>query len=437
MQEQTLNSRGEAHLEYFQDLAEKVGGHFFVDGKRLTAEAKRLDSEQTRQKIKRELLASGIDLGQLAQEAIKLFDSLKSKEVSGHEKSHVVDNLLSAYRIFQEYEVSGKKLEDFEKLEILMAILGHDLGRGNSDILGKAVVKGGNEKKLDEKQIEFLAPAILGKSLIRKLPKELQERILLSIATGFVANTGIRTSDAVHQADREQLVGSATIPRGLAFDVGIGPVHRDLAMSENEEFKTKLPLPGSGKDTNLLVQYEFYMRNLFSPSSPNGQQVYNEIKKQNAVVLMLALDGEDPELYDQVFGLEEREYESAHWSKKPMDPGVYEDAKKGKDDFLSKKADIASYNPGSEADLAIKIMKAEGIVMPQTMRDVLQKKLADLTEGQKKNFWTILRYTVEKRKEKIAADLEMIKNSKTGVEHIMAQYCESDLKERQNKYHSL
>lgn len=414
--DELIYKRGASHQTKLAEIADKF---------KLKFDENELFNDQTQKEI--DDFASQPEISQMLEKVFNEIKTRMSLKAPGHDLAHIMDNLDSALRIFHEYQ-GEQKLSEGEKLEVVLACLSHDMGR----FLEKRF------EKIDAKDLSFLAPAMVGRDLEKKgladLPESLSLRVLYDIFSNSKPITGHRTADAVHQCDREQLIGSATIARGLAFDVGLGG--RDLAIPLEEKFKRRLPTPETADDRYWLIQYEFFMRNLYNPTSPGGVETANKNKQENAVILMLGLEGK-PEEYQQVFGPElglvKQEDEGVHWSKKPIPPAVYEAAKEESPGYLSR-LDFSDYKKGREMDLALELMKSDEIEIPQNFEAVLLEKLEKCTEQERKNFWAILKYSLEKRHQKRQDDLQDLKRLKTGIERIVSGWVSKELEEREKIY---
>lgn len=313
--DQLIADRGGSRTQVLGKLAEKIQANFAPE------KQEELFSPETNRKLRDWVTSAPDKANSTFREVYHALKGFKSANSPGHDFAHLVDNLNAAQRITQQYP----GMSEAERLEVFTACLFHDLGRFAETFFEKST--------LDKKKLGVLLPAFVGRAFERKIgkfPREFGLRVLFDIGTGSEPKTEQLTAGVVHQCDREQLIGSATIFRGLAFDVGIAK--RDLAIPNLEDLKHKLPMPESPNDRYWLIQYEFLMRNLYAPVSPDGESVANANKQENAVILMLALEGQGQELFDQVFGPElglvEQGDEGVHWSKKPIPKEVFKEAKR-------------------------------------------------------------------------------------------------------------
>jgi len=354
------------------------------------------------------------------------FQKLESIRSPGHDHAHLMDVLASALRIFDEYHDLSKS----EKLEIIYACLSHDLGRAIEDEL----------LLVDKKKTEFIAPAIIGRRLLRaahlELPQDMQTRIIYDIASAPIPQTLHRTADTVHQCDREQLIGSATISRGLAFDSILKG--REIPIRLDPTLRLKLPVPESPEDTNWLIQYEFLMRNVYPPTSPEGSAAGDRIKEENCVILMLGLEGKDEE-YKQVFGPELGLITTADNpapNKRPIPRVVFENAQKEKAEFL-KDLQTQTYVPGSEVERALALLEIENIFLPKNAAAVLQERLVQCSALERKNFWMILEYTKRQLHERRIKSLESLKHvviDGDAISKMAARWVVEELGERERKF---
>lgn len=351
--------------------------------------------------------------------------TLKSVQSPGHESAHLLDNLSSAIRIFEEYD----DFSETEKLEVVLSCLGHDLGRYVEKDLDK----------IDPKDTLFLMPALVGRREMRKFgfPEPLWLRILYNIASDSIPETGYRTADVVHQCDREYLTGTRTVARDLAFDVVLAD--RELMVPAKEEFKSRLPMPESPDDRWFLVQMEFFMRNVYSPVSPEGHAIINNSKQENAVIEMLATEGKEEE-FKQVFAPELglTTDENRHWSKKPIPAEVFVAAQKEKNDFLNN-LDLSTYAPGQELNLIKTLTASDKISLSPDFDRILTEKLDRCTDQERKNLWMIVKYALSKRHEQRLSDLQKLDKYKegNGISAIVAEWLIEELKSREEIYDSV
>lgn len=413
-----IYNQGPKHQDKLAEIAEKL---------KLKFDEEKLFSREADEEINQ--FAERPDMAAELEQLFETFRNRMSVMSSGHDKAHILDNLTSAMRIFKEYEAEGRSLTEGEKLEIILGIGGHDLSRYLEEGLDK----------MDKKDLSYLAPAMLFRDpkikKAIKLPENFSLRLLYDIFSGSVPETKHKTADVIHQCDREQLIGSATIARGLGFDVCLSG--RGLAIPLKKEFEKKLPMPESADDRYWLVQYEFFMRNIYNPVSPKGKEVWNQLKAENAIILMLGLEGKEEE-YKQVFGPElgliKQGEENVHWSKKPISEEAYENAKKEKEDFMSK-LDFSEYQEEKLVELATHLMGTDHIEIPDNFREVLTEKLDKCNEQERKNFWMILKYSLDKRHGKRENDLSQLEN-KQGIEGVVSRWLKEELNSREEKYAS-
>lgn len=415
-----LSRHGDMHTSSLNLLAEKIKKNF---------ESPLLWAEETELKLDRWFRNFSRAKDWLAK-AVKEAAIIESSQYPGHDFGHTVDNLNSALRIIEELKEAGVPVKEREVFEIAVACLIHDAGRYSEQVL----------RKLDDRKAAiFLLPAFILREFEKKfgnLPEEFSSRILFDIFSGSQKTTGHLTADIVHQSDREQLIGTPTIGRGLAFDVYL--CGRGLEIPQNEELSVKLPIPDSPEDKFWLVEYEFYMRNLYPPTSPKSEKVYAQIKKENAIILMLALEGMGKKTNKQVFGPElglvKPEGEGIHWSKKPIPAEIFEKAKEG-ESFFYQSLDF-SQCPKRISDLiqtAVNLMKADGVVVPCKFEEVMKVKLEESSDQMRKNFWAILKYSSERRHLARVQDLSRLteQQKRKGVEGIMAELVAESIRERE------
>ena len=304
----------------------------------------------------------------------------------GHDLSHVNDNLVHALRVIQDQPT----LTEAQRLEIVTAILFHDTGRAvEASLVGKV--------KDPDKVAERTVPALLGKvyeSRYPFVPPLFRERVLYDIGTGSEAKTGYITADLVHECDRAQLLGVPTIPRGLAYDVVEGG--RSLRYLEGSKWAKETPRPGSDEDTSWLAQYEFYLRKVFPPFSPQGELYFRRLKQQTATFINLGIHNVGDPLYDQVFGgdLDEKERQGFHWSKAPIDRNIVTSAN-GEADRIRRITGGISSSPHFLLEFARKTLQVEGCVIPDRFDEVMSERIGELSGQERENFRDIVYYANE------------------------------------------
>ena len=353
------------------------------------------------------------------QEGFDNFRQLKSARSPGHEVAHVLDNLNSAVRIFDEYG----DFSEAEKLEVILSCLGHDLGRYVENAFSE----------IDQKDILFLMPALVGFRSMKKngMPKPLQLRVLYDIASGPIPETKHRTADTVHQCDREYLAGTGVVARSLAYDVAVAGM--ELMVPNKEEFKLKLPVPESADDQWFLTQMEFFMRNVYPPMSPDGSAVVDNMKLENVVIEMLATEGKEKE-FKQVFSPELGlvEPEKLHKSKKPIANEIFVAAQKEKENFFNN-VDLGEYVPGKELGLIKVLVNSNNISLPVDFDDKLTEKLDHCSDQERKNLWLVIKYTLSKCHERRIRDLQKLekKQNGSGVSAVVAKWLVEELQLRE------
>gem|GEM_PF-5513693 len=418
------HGRENPHLELFSKGLTGIRANFSPEKEQT------LFSEKTKSKLE-EFVKTNPQIENYFERFFLRLKGLESANAPGHDFAHLVDNLDSALRIIEEEDLS-----DSEKLEIITSCMLHDFGRSAEGFL--------SGEKLDDKGLEVLIPALAGKELKREFlitPSEFDLRVLYNIGSGSKPTTGHLTADIVSQCDREQLIGSPTIFRGLAFDVGID--NREIFIPLIKELKYKLPRPETENDRYWLVQYEFFMRNLYPPVSRDGEAVSKRNKQENTVILMLALEGNGEEYFNQVFGPELgliTQDEGVDWSKKPIPKDVFENAKKEKKEFLDSLSNLEiAYKDDTNflTDFTIKAVETDKVVLPENFNDLIKEKLNKCTKQERKNYWKILIYALIKRHQRRKEDLERLgktKETSSGFMLRAANLLIDEIKDRENKF---
>jgi len=347
---------------------------------------------------------------------------LECMKSSGHDYAYVIDNMHSALRIFEEYT----NLSEAEKIEIALACFLHDVGRIAEKIF----------QKIDPRKLMYVFPAILLQAWSdeRKnwFPKELVLRVLYDIASGFEPLTGKRTADIVHQCDREQLIGTAVIARGLGFDVGIQKRH--IVIPGIDALQYRLPIPETTNDRYWLIQYEFYMRNLYPLVSPNGKKIAEKIKKENVVILALGCEG-NKDVFKQVFAPElgRVRRRQLHWTKKAIPRRVFLEGVREAKRFLRKNK-IRNLSSDVAYAQARALMRIEEVEIPTAFKTTLLAQLRKYTMRERQNFLSVLAYAKEKRHQSRLLGLRRMHRTKRGVAALIAQEIKNVLRRREARY---
>lgn len=333
----------------------------------------------------------------LLSEALGGFSKLQVARSPGHDLSHIVDNLASAVRI-----LATERRKTYEVLEVFLGVTTHDFNRTFEKILEKPSQKEGNLSPDEAASLLIIAfsKAILrGKPQLKSFPSAMIDRVIFDISTGSEPKTPYWTANIVHQCDREQLIGPATIARGLAFDVVESG--RQIPIPLLNDLKTKLPLPERPDDKYWLVQYEFFMRNLYPPASEDDGQVWRELKVDNAAILLLATEGKE-NVRRQVFApeLEEVDETTLHWTKKKLPEEILPLAQKTARESLDYINQTNPYDP--EIDLvakAVKMLEVEGVSSPKDFKARIKDFIDACDEVEKRNLYYVLSFTEKRRGE--------------------------------------
>lgn len=323
-------------------------------------------------------LAAGV-----LSQSLNTFPKLEAScRVPGHGLDHIIDVSASAVRI-----LANERRKPLEEFEILMGVLVHDIEtefEGNSD--------------LPSSQAASLLLLSFSKAFLKQIPelksfpRAMVSKTLYDISSGSKATTEHWTADVVHQCDREQLIGPPTIAREGS---------RQIPIPENEEFKTRLPIPKRPDDRFWLVQYEFYMRNLFPPVSQDGEQVWQALKVDNATILLLATKGKG-DLRRQIFAPELAEVDEAnlHWSKRKLPGEILPLAQTLTQEFLDYIEKKAPYNP--EIDLvamAANMPKIEGVTSSEDFEQKIRAYIEVCDATEKRNLYYVFSFSMKRRQE--------------------------------------
>lgn len=412
--EDLILEQGHRHQEKLQDISDNLKEKFNSDQLFKPETQKELDDWMVENESK--------VLGSLENIYHEL-GGLKSMHSPGHDLSHVFDNLNSACRIFEEFG----DFSEAEKLEVVLSCLGHDVGRYVEKHLDK----------MKSNDVLFLMPAMIGRKEIEKvgLPESLQLRLLFDIASGPVPKTGHRTSDTVHQCDREYLSGARVVARGLAFDFVAN--QRELNVPLNDELKIKLPRPESNDDKYILTTIEFFMRNVYPSVSPNGAVEIDAMKREGAVIEMLATEGMKQK-FEQVFapelGLVDRA--NLHWSKKEIPREIFKAAEQEKNEFI-KHLNQDAYTLGDEIEAIKLLMLSDKVSYSKDFEKVEMEKLSRCTNQERKNLWLIAKYALATRHESRLVDLRRLELTKkeSGVSAAVAGWLIAELESREELYY--
>lgn len=274
----------------------------------------------------------------------------------------------------------------------------HDTGRHVEPTFEEEIRNG----LLKVKDLGVVIPALMGREFqeeFSNFPPLLQQRILYDIWSNFRPITEHRTADIVHQCDREAILGPAVIGRGVAFDVVVA--NRDIPIAIEDALAQRLPTPESAQDTNWLIQYEFFGRNVYPATTPEGKKAEFRNKVDNAAILMLSLHNKSPEHWDQVFGPERGLYtDELHWTKKKMSEGVYSEALQEQQAFLTKLPDLNLVCPTSQAgiiEFTRKALMVDKVVIPKNFDEAFGKKLSECSDVDLNNYWMIMVFALLKR----------------------------------------
>lgn len=353
--------------------------------------------------------------------AYQLYTASRVSEAPGHEVAHIVDALGSSYRIFEEFEETGRPLRPIEEFEVALAVIAHDIGR----YAEPHFFPGHKDHEISDstgitnaKDLEVLIPFMLGRKAAGSIgiPEALGDRILYDIASASVAKTGHITADIVHQCDREQLGGSVMVSRLVALGIGVyGMDFIVPPVQEMSSYATDLPNIHKVGVDKLLTRLEFWMRNVYPPTSPLGQMVDNQRKRETAVILMLGLHEMDEEI-KIVFAPEMQLVDLSRLSdtKKPLDQEIFREAQKKYQQFLT---DInpSAYTDEQALELARNLMLIEGIVIPDNFDQLFIAKIANSSPIVNRNRLLVMLYTLYQRHQKRLQDIEQLSNPRGGV----------------------
>lgn len=354
----------------------------------------------------------------------ELYINSVSSRAPGHEASHILEVINSANRAMTEYEKAGEPISEVEKLEVILACMGHDLGRYTEPYF----------PNLGEKQLEILIPFVLGRKVLKKqgIPEELGKRVMYDIASASERRTGHRSADIVHQADREQLGGSVMLPRLVAL--GIGELNWDLTLPENyDQYEDRLPNIYTERTEDMLLRLEFWMRNVYPPVSPKGEVVHNEQKLETAVLLMLGLHGMNDKLR-VVFSPELGLVTDPVGFKKPLDPELFKQAQKEYESFMAENSVVDSSLEGS-LQLAYKLMKSEKIVIPDTFEKFFKERHGQSSAEHNRNRALMMNYALIKRHERRVKELQELDGGTTDtVSGVVKSWIRDELADRERIY---
>lgn len=417
--EQQISLRGPVRQDKLLALSEKLKSS--IDKEAV------LFSEESDLELKAYFSANKESVPEKIAEAINFVQSLDSSNYPAHENAHIIDNLVSALRIIEEYG----DFETHEKVEVALACMLHDVSRKFDD----------NNLGISQKNLTYFIPAMLGRKQVNKMtepyPEVLQLRVLHDIYTGFVAKTGHKTADTVHQCDREQLNGGVVAPRFFSYDHGVHKKLLEVPSEEREGFKKSIPLFETAEDKYFFLNVEFFMRNIYAPTSPKGQAVLDKYQAETAAMLMLA-SHEDKENFEMYFAPELGLAEQPELGrfKKPLKPEVFSEAEKQTEDFLSR-IDPTEFREGKEIESLLKLCEVENIALPGDFRETYQRLSEGLPARLKRNVWLMVQYATEKLKDKRQADLAFLESLEAGELEPIKQWAIKELKGRQDRYNKL
>lgn len=340
-------------------------------------------------------LAAGV-----LSQALDTFPKLEaSRRVPGHGLDHIVDALASDVRI-----LANESRKPWEEFEILTATLVHDI---ETEFEGVTDLSSSQAASL--LILSFSRTLLRQKPALNSFPPVMVERILYDITSGSKPKTEHWTTDVVHQCDREQLIGPPTIARGLAYDVVEGG--RQIPIPENVEFKTRLPIPKKPDDKYWLLQYEFYMRNLYPPVSQDGKQVWQALKVDNATLLLLATEGKE-NLRRQIFAPEMAEVDDTnlHWSKRKLPEEILPLAQKQAQEFLAYIENVSPYDPKIDlAAMASNMLRIEGVTSTGGFEQKIRGYINACDPIEKRNLYYVFCFSIKRRREERDKTIALMK----------------------------
>lgn len=417
--DEAYRTHGQDHQNKLKELADKIESSLDED---------EIFSDQAQEKIEHFISENIGRLGDIVERIYSSYLALGSSQAPGHESAHILDNLNSALEAIGQSELS-----EGQKLEIVFACFGHDLGRYVEAQMPEVA----------KHQSGLLMPMVLGRKLLAQegFPEEFGQRVLYDIMTGSKADTGHLTAEIVHQADRESVVGSAIIARDLAFGMTIEDYDMDLPndneLSQIEGYERSLPNPYVTNIPWKFFHFEFMMRNLYPPATESGESNYDRNRLETAVILMLATR-DRPEMYKVIFAPEEGLVETQDLSKtkRSLDPQIFELAKKEYQEFLDK-ADRSEYKPGEELEVAKSAMKIEKIEIPDNFDQFFGQKMESYSEEERKNLYFIILYTIQCRHNKRIIDLNNLGRYEGVIESTVAKKVGAELEDRETLYNQV
>jgi hypothetical protein len=413
---------GEHHQSTLTKLAESI--------KAAALNEQEVFSTQAEVEIQNYIETNRERLPAILQDFYEAYQETEASRTSGHEHSHILENISSAARIARSYTQANNPLSEAELFEITLACLGHDLGRYAEPTL----------KDMRKQDVGVLLPLMMGRGLAQtyQFPPALGNRVLYDIGTGFVRETQHRGADIVHQADREQLLGTTMWPR--TFILGLGEGEYDYAWPSLEEVAESAhdlrnPYNANTPVASLPQRMEFWARNVYPPVSPDGTKVLDAGKQETATLLMLALRNQPETMYRAVFAPEVKAVPQQELGgfKKPLPSPVYEAALEAYETFLSH-TDMAEYSLENLRGLIFKVAEIEKIEQLPEFKDHLTIQLANHSELENQNLWLMFRYVLETRHVSRVQQLEELQEDGGGVLGTMEKWVREELEGRERVY---
>lgn len=372
-----------------------------------------------------------------------LYLSSEASKAPGHDAAHIIDVLGSAARIFEEFDKNGIPLKEVERLEVSLGLIAHDLGRYTEPYFysgHKDHETYDPTDQMSQKNLELLIPLVIGRKIAKQvgIPQVLGKRILYDIASGSIARTGHMAADLIHQCDREQLGGTVMVPRLVVLGMGIYDM--DFVFPPTQEmssYAADLPNINKVPVDKLLTRFEFWMRNTYPPISQEGSIADQRRQVETAVILMLGLREMDAKMrivFAPELGLVNPSKVSP--MKKPLLPGVFDQAVKEYQQFLS------SVNPDLYSDerarnLAYNLVSIEGSNIPPGLEQKLKERQTKSMFKVNYNRWLIMLYALQKRHQKRLQDIELLSVPRNGVTLAVRNIVLDNLVDREKRFNKI
>jgi hypothetical protein len=181
---------------------------------------------------------------------------------------------------------------------------------------------------------------------------------------------------------------------------------------------------------------EFWMRNTYSPVSPEGAGAENQGKLEAATILHLALDGQPAEYRDAVFAPERGTVadDERGMFKKPIDADTYA-ASEREAQAARERVNPAEYSQEKLKQLILEVAATEKIDYPAEFPGILDERLGRHSEEENQNLWRIFQYVADTLRQHRLKELEALADHDSeGMLATVEGWIEEELQSREAIY---